>query len=449
MQERGVVSLNRRLLLVASLVLLAFLGATGAALENAFRESLEQAQRDRLQGALYTLLAAADLRDGRLEVPAELPEARLRTPGSGLYAQVVGANGTGWRSPSQLGREWSADWRLPPGETRFYSDRLDGEWVAALGYGLSWEEADGREAVFTVHVAEDAALLTEQLVAFRGDLWGWLGAAAVFLLLAQLAVLQWSLRPLRTVADDLHAIEQGRADFLQGRYPAEILGLTRGLNALLKSERNRATRYRDTLANLAHSLKTPLAVLRGALETTAPPEALEQIARIDAAVEYQLKKAAATQEVLAAPLAVVPVLQRLLTALATAHRDRPLRTDLHAEGEALFYGPEGDLMELAGNLLDNAFKWGRQGLRVTVAALPAGPAQRPGLSLTIEDDGPGLPEARAEQLLRRGARADEQVPGHGIGLAVVADLVAAYHGQLRIDRGELGGARFHVQLPGT
>jgi len=450
-QPREVVSLNRRLLLMAGLVLLAFLGMTGAILDHAFRQSLEQAQKDRLQGTLYTILAAADLSARGLRLPDTLPESRLGTPGAGLYALILDKNGETWRSPSLLGVPWAPTEQLAPGDTEFGRSVVGGLPLYALAYGLSWEDARGNESTFTVHVAEDAATYQAQLSAFRRSLWGWLGAAAAVLLAAQLLVLRWSLLPLRRVAADLKAIEEGRAELLEGRYPAEIAGLTHGLNTLLKSERRRARRYQETLANLAHSLKTPLAVLRGALDRmpSVPPEALEQISRIDAAVDYQLKRAAASApETLAAPLTVRPVLERLLRTFAKAYSDKPLRTDVRCAGEPVFYGSEGDLMELLGNLLDNAHKWGRQHVRVTLATLPAGPAGRRGLALHVEDDGPGVKPEQAQAVLRRGGRADEQVPGHGIGLAVVAELVHAFRGRLAIERSELGGARFRIELPG-
>lgn len=447
------ISLNRRLLIVASLVLLAFLGATGFILDQAFRQSLEQAQKDRLQGTLYTILAAADLSARGLALPPSLPEPRLSTPGSGLYARILSAEGETWRSPSLLGVPWASDGRLPPGETRFELERAGDQAVYTMAYGLSWEDARGRQSEFTIHVAEDISTYRDQLAAFRTSLWGWLGAAAAVLLLAQLLVLRWSLRPLRAVAADLKAIEDGRADYLEGRYPAEIAGLTLGLNALLRSERSRAARYRDTLANLAHSLKTPLAVLRGSLENLPQPppeEAMEQIERINAAVDYQLRRAAASApDPLAAPLPVQPVLERVLRTLRKAYPDKAPEIEVAGDGEAVFYGSEGDLMELLGNLLDNGHKWARGRLRVTLESLGQGPAGRRGLRLVVEDDGPGIKPEQAQAVLRRGMRADEQVPGHGIGLAVVTELVGAHHGELKIERSELGGARFVIELAPT
>lgn len=442
------ISLRRRLLLLAGGVVLIFLGLTGAVLDQAFRQSLDRAQAERLQGVIYTILAAAELADEQLLLPQELPDARLSTPASGLYAQVLSQGGRGWRSPSLLAINWRADSFLPAGETQSYEAAADGIRLRALAYGLSWEDANGQQADFTLHVAEDAAVYQDQLTAFRTSLWGWLAVAAGALLLAQLLVLHWSLQPLTAVARDLQDIERGRAESLQGHYPLEIAGLIQSLNRLLQSERERTARYRDTLANLAHSLKTPLTVLRNALESGRidPADGLEQVDRIDASVQYQLRRASASRHylLLNAPLPVAPVLERVLRTLAKVYADKALLLEAQVAPEAAFPGNEGDLMELLGNLLDNAHKWAQRQVRVQAQPLtPKG-----GLLLTVEDDGPGIAAAEAQAVLERGVRADEQVPGHGIGLAVVADLVANANGRLHIDRSCLGGARFRLELPG-
>lgn len=442
------ISLRQRLLLLAGLVVLVFLGLTGAVLDQAFQQSLDRAQAERLQGVIYTILAAAELADEQLLLPQELPDARLSTPASGLYAQVLSDQGPRWRSPSLLTVNWEPTLFLPAGDSRSYESPAGALQLHALAYGLSWEDASGQQADFTLHVAEDAAVYQAQLTAFRTSLWGWLAAAAIALLLAQLLALRWSLQPLTAVARDLQDIERGRAESLQGNYPLEIAGLVQGLNRLLQSERERTAHYRNTLANLAHSLKTPLAVLRNALESGRVDAAagLEQVDRIDASVQYQLRRATASRHhlLLSPPLPVAPVLERVLRALSKAYADKAVRLAVQVAPEAAFPGSEGDLLELLGNLLDNAHKWGRSQIRVQARALtPEG-----GLLLAVEDDGPGIAAAEAQLLLERGVRADEQVPGHGIGLAVVADLVANVNGRLHIERSALGGACFRLELPG-
>lgn len=434
-------SLSRRLLLVASLVLLAFLGGTGLVLERAFVESLQQAQQDRLQGALYTVLAAAEFRRGTLIVPSDLPEPRLSTPGSGLYVSIIDAEDAVWRSGSTLGVAFAPAAMLAPGQTRLERIGLADEPAQLLGYGLSWEEA-GEEARFTIYVAEDLRSYFAQLGRYRRSLWGGLAVLALALVLIQFAVLRWSLSPLRRVTRDLDAIRAGDAETLTGTYPREIQPLTANLNALIAAERGRSQRYRDTMADLAHSLKTPLAVLRG-MPALAEPEAREQLERIGASVDYQLRRAASSsRDPLAPPLPVAPVAERLLRALAKVYAEPPRQVEAEL-AECGFRGSEGDLMELLGNLLDNAFKWARARVRIA-----AGPSSEGGLVISVEDDGPGIPAPLAGEITQRGRRGDEQVPGQGIGLAVVREIVDAHGGTLRIERSvALSGAKLTLELP--
>uniref|UniRef100_UPI002FDDA8E1 ATP-binding protein n=1 Tax=Pelomicrobium sp. TaxID=2815319 RepID=UPI002FDDA8E1 len=198
------------------------------------------------------------------------------------------------------------------------------------------------------------------------------------------------------------------------------------------------------LADLAHSLKTPLAVLRGMADpesaTPLSPAALgEQLDRMGRLVEYHLQRAAAGRATtFSGPVAVRPIAERLIATLAKVHRGKPVDATVGVGAQEVFRGAEDDLMEVLGNLLDNAYKWCRTQVRVAASR------NEEGLCLTVEDDGPGIEPEEAQRLLERGVRADETVPGHGIGLAVVRDVAGAYDGTLVIDRSPLGGARITV-----
>lgn len=445
-------SLNARLLAASTLVLTAFLGATGLSLDNAFRASAESALRDRLQNQLYALLAASDVDDaGVLKLPAELPDPRFSQINSGLYAEVVDAAGrTLWRSRSLLG----VDLRFPPvpavGQRTFAPiEAASGARLLSLGFTVSWETHAGRAHQYGYRVAEDRAAVETEIRRFRAGLWGWLGGAAALLLIVQTAILRWSLAPLRRVADDLRAIEAGLADRLRGDYPRELRRLTDNLNALLDSAESHLRRYRDSLGNLAHSLKTPLAVLRGALDGTRDVRlrrtAGEQLTIMAQLVDYQLQRAAASgRAALSAPVAIRPVAEQIVSALTKVHADKHIETTIDIDPALVFHGDQGDLTEMLGNLLDNACKWCRR--RVTLRAARV-ENDAPGLELTVEDDGPGIPAGERERVLERGARADRATPGHGLGLAMVADTVALYRGRLRLDDSPAGGLRVTVHFP--
>lgn len=440
-------SLRRRLLLAATAVTLLALVTIGLALDAAFRASALDAQRERLLGQVYTLLAAIEIGPQGPTLQGPLPEPRLGQPRSGLYAWLVAPDGSIlWRSTSTMGHDTRAPPAAAAGESRFELPAETGRGFR-LRYGLDWETADGELERFTVVVAENDRAFAAQMGGFRRRLWGWLGAGGLLLLGFQAGLLRWSLAPLRRVRQDLAALEQGRRERLAEDYPLEIAELTRRINTLVASERRRATRHRENLDNLAHSLKTPLAVVGGVLDDPDPrglAEAREQIGRIDRSIDYHVRRGSLGAAVTGEGAAVRAVAERLGRTLARAygHRGVAVRLELDCPPELRFAGSEDELMELLGNLLDNAFKWARRRVRVT------GSQARDGtLSVVVEDDGPGIPDGVRERVLERGVRLDQQVPGQGIGLALVAELVRDRGGRLHIAEGALGGARLAVELP--
>lgn len=443
-------SLARRLVLAASAVLFLFVVAVGAILEAAIRDSLEETVRQRLLAHVYTLLAVVDIApDGTITMPEALPEPRFDRPDSGLYALFQGP-GDRWTSPSAMGEDPRLpDSPLPPGETRFLRRYDIGpERAYVFRQGFAWEGESGADLAFVLSVAEHERSVEEQIARFRQTLWLWLAGAGAVLLTLQLAVLRWGLRPVRRLAEELAAVKRGDREAIDGDVPRELAVLTRGLNAFIASERKHLERYRNSLADLAHSLKTPLAVLRAAVDRADRDELLAQVDRMDELVAYQLKRArTAGQAALSRPEVVADVVAPLVRSLAKVHAARSITCETYVAPRARFFGDRADLMELLGNLLDNAFKWARTTVRITANSVSSSEVLRPGLVVTVEDDGPGLPPGEVERLLQRGARADERVPGHGIGLAIVADISDAYGGTIRFDHSPLGGASVTLAFP--
>jgi two-component system sensor histidine kinase PhoQ len=454
-------SLQSRQLLAASLGLVAFLALAGYALDRAFLETARSNLRTRLESyALAYARGIEFLRDGTLYVPDIPPEARFERPGSGLYAEVVLPNGH-WDSPSAQGPDLPMGPMLAPAADRFEgplpitrSDGKPGE-IYRLGKGLVWAEG-GPEAEFpyTVYISEDTSALSQQILVFRRALWGYLGGAGLVLLLLQMLVLRWSLRPLRQVVAELKRVHRGQLARMSERHPRELEPLTESINAFIESERENLDRQRNTLADLAHSLKTPLAVLRSRLDNPTPEEELRdevavQLRRMNDMVSYQLARAASSGHALfAAPIEVEPHAEQIVRGLEKVYASRGVLCEFDFDPAARFHGEPGDLQELLGNLLENAFKWARSRVLLSVCVGDTAPGRRDGLLLAVDDDGPGIANERVAQLLQRGVRGDERVQGHGIGLAIVQDIVRGYRGELDVRRSEeLGGARFEVRLP--
>lgn len=456
-------SLQTRSLAAAGIVLAAFLGLAFFALDQAFFDAALSSQRERLQGYLHAYLAGADTnRTGNLIPPEVGPDPRFDRPGSGLYAVIVGDNVRNakdrqWRSPSAMGLELPFVAELEQGASEFSGPLHTAHGnLFVLSQGIAWSVANRPELKLTVNIAEDATALQTQVKVFRRTLLAWLGGLGVVLILLLLVVLRWSMAPLRKVAADLSRVERGATEHLGDRYPTELSGLATNLNNFIDSERDRLTRYRNTLADLAHSLKTPLAVMRTQLEAETDEKqlrwtVLEQVGRMDEIVAYQLSRAATSgRQTFAAPLPLEPFAEEIVRSLEKVYAGKHALCEFEIDPATRFRGDQGDLMELLGNVLENAFKWARHKILFSANPIDTTDNRFGGMHLIIEDDGPGIPEDQVERMLQRGVRGDERVLGHGIGLSIVQDIVKAYNGSLKVSRSEsLGGARFDVRLPGS
>ncbi len=448
-------SLSARLLVSVSVLLLIFFGATILVLDTAFVTAGERAREEILDGYLMQLLADAEPSGGnQLVLPPDLVEPRFNTLGSGLYAELERGDGSeAWQSRSALGLELPGGPSPEPGNEAFGRAQLaDGTPLLTLSLAVQWEFPDGRLEPYVFRVYESLGAFNAQVAGFRRQMFGWFGAVAAFMLLAIALMMRRLLSPLRQIESEIRDIEEGGRVALSEQLPTELSGVARNMNLLIDSERARSNRYRYTLDNLAHSLKTPLAAVRALLEDSDDSvqrgRINEQVERMDEIVRYQLRKPATAQSAVGlAPVAVNGEVRRLVAGLTKVYRDKSPDFDLRLAPDLVFRGDAGDFLELAGNLLDNACKWCRRQVRLTVQAAEPGNPRTGGLHLCVEDDGPGIPDEAAERLLVRGTRLDESTPGHGIGLAIVRDIARAYGGDLSIGRSLLGGAAVAVRIP--
>jgi len=437
-------SIRARLTAGATLVLVAFIAAAGWAVQRAHTDSVRASHFAQLQGTVYLLLAGTEVdTDGTLVMPPSFPEPRLSLPGSGLYASVRNqARDTQWRSSSSLNASAPFLQEVAVGQWRFETTGAGGRDYLAVAYGVRW--VLGNQAVpLTVSVLEDDAAFQREVAAFARTLWTWLGGAGFLLLLSQAALLHWGLSPLRRVTGEIQRIERGEQVEVQQHYPSEIAALTDNLNTLIRQERVRQTRFKEALSFLAHSLKTPLAVLRGATDDPGPLRATvaEQVQRMDDIVQHQLGRAGAIGSArFVAYLRLAPILARVRDALAKVHAGKKLAFTLDCPDDLEWRIDEGDAFEILGNLMDNASKWAVHRVAVQVSQGVQG------LTIRVDDDGPGFPENTAS-VLQLHVRADEKVPGHGVGLAVVNDLVSSHQGHLQLTRCAWGGARVEITLP--
>ncbi|HCT6418280.1 TPA: two-component system sensor histidine kinase PhoQ [Enterobacter hormaechei] len=260
----------------------------------------------------------------------------------------------------------------------------------------------------------------------------------------------WSLRPIESLAKEVRELEEHHREKLNPETTRELTSLVRNLNRLLKSERERYDKYRTTLTDLTHSLKTPLAVMQSTLRSMrsskmsvddAEPVMLEQISRISQQIGYYLHRASmrSGSALLSRELhPVAPLLDNLTSALNKVYQRKGVNISLDISPEISFVGEKNDFMEVMGNLLDNACKYCLEFVEVSARVTDNE------LHIIVEDDGPGIPRNKREVVFDRGQRADTLRPGQGVGLSVAREIVDQYEGKIETGESLLGGARMEV-----
>jgi len=440
-------SLLLRLSVSALVVVLLALGLIGLSVDRAFRAAEESALRERLESAAFAVLAGLEVdSDGAVDWAGAPADSLLTQPESGLYAGVYTGQDQ-WLSPSTVGVDVPVE-EIPVarGAERLREAAAGHPWYV-YRLGLGWETDVGEIVDLAVWAAEDGARIEQAMATFRGDLWRWLALAALVLVVAQFLLLFQPLQILRRVAGEVGEIETGDRERLSGRYPRELMPLTENLNALLTTERANAEQYSRALGDLAHSLKTPLAVLNSQLDADGrigQPELRETVAQMQARIRSELDRAARSgRRTMLPPLTVAPLAEGVVRSLRKLYPD--VRFALHAEPSLRANIAERDLMEILGNLLENAAKYGRREVRAAFEPHSSS-GRRSGLRITVEDDGPGLDDVRFEEMLKRGVRGDEIAEGQGLGLSIVQRIVESYQGRIVSGSSPLGGLRVEVEL---
>ena len=476
-------SLARRLVLVSLAWIALAVAGGGLALALAFRSALGAAEDARLEAWLHALVASVRAEPGGgVALARGLGDPRFDQIFSGLYWQIESADRVVAASRSL----WDARLALPAEAERSVADRARSDDASAANRGASdtapgdgagesrgWIEGprrqrlrfvaervvlqepapSGGEISIRVAIAADDEETRRAIARLDGLLALSLGALAAGLVAAVVLQVRFGLAPVSRLARALDAVRAGDRERLPETGPRELAPLVTSMNALLDDESERLRRARAQAGNLAHALRTPLSLL--ALDAEAVPgepgEALRRrLTDVRAEIEQRMARAA-----IAGPLAVrgarTPVAEVANAVAGTLRRLFPERTIEVDVGAGLaFRGDREDLVEMLGNLGENACKWARNRVRISAesaASQAEDRARETRLVLRVDDDGPGMADADAARAGERGVRLDERTPGAGLGLSIVTDIAAAHGGSLRLARSPLGGLRADLTLP--
>jgi signal transduction histidine kinase len=448
-------SLAARLLFAAALWVTIVLTVTGLTLSSYYKGLVERGFDQRLNVYLKTLVGGL-ARESELEqVNFNIGEPRFELPLSGWYWQIGrrdSSESPGRSSPSLFDRNLSFLIDQDP-------EKDETATREAYVQGPDKEELRQIERIiqvgsarYIVTVAGETSEIAAEVEAFNSSLLTTFVLLGLGLVLSAAIQVLFGLRPLKKISAQIADIRAGRSLKLEGDVPAEVEPLARELNALLDGNRDIVQRARTQAGNLAHAVKTPLSVILNETSQGTDPgteKIREQALLMRQQIDHHLDRARVSAGVLMVGVAteVRPILDALARTMTKVHRDRDLQIDVQA-GDGLFRGEQQDLEEMVGNLLDNACKWAAGRIVVSVDVGPSrASAQHASLTVTVDDDGPGLDADQREQALARGHRLDETKPGSGLGLAIVSELAALYGGVLQLGASPMGGLRAELKLP--
>lgn len=439
-------SLRVRSVILAIIGLVVIVPAIFFTVERSYTSSLEQAKYNELKLMSLAMITEFELDDGAAFMPQQLFEEQLNLPGSGFIGYIIWQDTIVWRSLSALdymdpnvvdlpsiGQEYQRTMSIS--NQQYSADR-----EPAFYYAFSAEyenQGDFEKVSFLVFNEQFGFQQSRQL--FIRTLRQWLALLAVVTLAIIVLIVQRVLAPVNSIIGNIEAAEKGQVQRLTEVYPPELESLKSSINQLLESEADQRQRYKNALGDLAHSLKTPLAIIKG--EPELPATADEPLAQISNIIERQLKRAVISNTARLAPIALHPLAQKLCNAMHKIHSGKALSIDNTMAESIAIKADETDIMELFGNLLDNACKAAQQQVSISAEVFEQA------IHIYFDDDGEGIDEADATRILQRGSRLDTYSDGQGLGLSVVSDILESYNGHLRIERSLLGGARFVVIMP--
>ncbi|PSJ61330.1 ATP-binding protein [Pseudaminobacter soli (ex Li et al. 2025)] len=420
-----------------------------------YRQASERGFESLLSAHLFNLIGSVGVSEpGVLTGGPDLGDLRFSEPKSGWYWSVEpvsqGLSG-GLRSLSMTEAIPSPSTNEVPFNSSFQRNyRMEG--IAGEEIEVLENEfvLDAKNRIARFRVMGNRSELEHEIGIFDRRLLTYLLLFGFGMIAINAIAILVGLRPLSRVRAALAMVREGSAQRLDGKFPAEIEPLANETNALIDNNRRIVERSRTQVGNLAHSLKTPLAVLLNegrALGGTKGKLIVDQAEAMQSQVEHYLQRArvAAQRDSVVYRTPVAPVLQRMVRVMTKLGPDTQLSLAL-PPSEIVFGGEREDLEEVIGNLLENALKWANAEVRVSVAHVAPNSGTAAEFAIAIEDDGPGIPEEDAREALKRGKRLDETKPGTGLGLAIVADLIKEYGGKLLLERSALGGLKAIVQL---
>lgn len=439
------ISLRRRFFLNSAILVIFIMVLRAILIDADFQSEQVKSEQEKLKLHTFNILAITNQANRLNNIPHALSNPNFNTPNSGLWAVVLDHNNQViWQSLSidALPHQFPSAPEL--GEWQHQRLTINEQDYFTTSYAVKWEQAnDEQSQIFHFLVAKNTQDFESNLIQFR--IWliaGFILVTVFLLLIVQFYVLKFSFKPINLLDDEIKNLENGKQEKLLGNYPEELVPVTKNINMLIDKEYKQREKYRAAMADLAHSLKTPISIISAELSKYPQNSVLDDaLSRMNTTIEYQLRRAVISgHNLLTKGTNILATLEMVLMALNKIYQHQNIQVDIQLDDNMQFMGDENDLLEIFGNLLDNGFKHARSKIIVT------GQQTENTLTISVEDDGDGIPQEKTNDIFKRGIRLDETVQGQGIGLSIVDDIISSYEGDIELKQSELGGALFEIRF---
>lgn len=406
-----------------------------------YTQELKSEAQNKLRLHIFNLLSVSDFNNDHLSLPIILSNPDFNRENSSIFAYVSNENNQIiWQSLSASKSVNIATTPAKVGQWNNGEVEIDHTQYLWASYAVGWQASNQS---YQYVVAVSSQTLSDIIMRFRIWLVGSFILVSLLFLFIQFWVLKLAFNPIKSLEQEIIDLETGKQDHILKQYPQELVGVSHNINALIKKEREQREKYRTSMADLAHSLKTPVAIINNELHASSEnTNVINALMRINETIEYQLRKAViSAPHVISQQVNLQKSVDDVLFALKKIHIGRGITVESRIPSSATFPGDSNDILEVLGNLLDNGFKYASSKL-VIKAQL-----DDTHLTIIIEDDGNGLPSDDCMVIFDRGSRLDESPVGQGLGLSIVKNIIESYDGSITATASDLGGARFTIEIP--
>jgi two-component system sensor histidine kinase PhoQ len=440
-------SITRRIFFACFLFAAIFFPAIIFSMQNAYEKSLLLAKKEELSTIAFAMISEFELEDGKAVMPSQLFVEDLNLPGSDIVATISWRDRQVWQSQSVIDNTINAmlfDDLLNEtqtqisGETIFIPEFEDKNSHFALSKKAAFF-IDGEFEEVSFLVISNKNNYARELSTFINRLWSWIVVLGMILLGLVAMSLRSVFMPMQKIIKRIEQIERGEIDQINDDYPPEIQPLQKSINKLLDGEKQQRERYKKSLDDLAHSIKTPLSVILG--QASLSQEIKQPILHIDDIVKRQLKRATINVIGFLPSIDIAPATESLLHAMRKIHQQKSLALNLEMPCPAPLSIDQTDYMEILGNLLDNACKAAKSRVSVEYKR------EAKHTEIVVKDDGEGISQIAINAITERGRRLDTYSEGQGLGLALVVDMLESYGGELKIQSEKSIGSKFRILLP--